>query len=180
MTVPLTDPERLIAQLEHIEKSPGDLWDQMTARRAREEISRLTIERDNLQAARDWAVDRLYPYVLERAGPKPVPLERIAGLAAERIDALARQQPSQFARLDELHTASARAGVSWGLHYHQPAAFAVNIIHTYPLNDLRDHVTDGVGCWCNPDAQEVEGGTVIVHNSMDGREALETGERKAS
>ena len=119
MTVPLTDPERLIAQLEHIEKSPGDLWDQMTARRAREEISRLTIERDNLQAARDWAVDRLYPYVLERAGPKPVPLERIAGLAAERIDALARQQPSQFARLDELHTASARAGVSWGLHYQE-------------------------------------------------------------
>jgi hypothetical protein len=49
--------------------------------------------------------------------------------------------------------------------------------HVYPLNDLKEHVTDGPEqCWCQP--LETDG--VIVHNSMDGREAFETGERKPS
>jgi len=50
--------------------------------------------------------------------------------------------------------------------------------HVYPLNDLREHKTeDHVSCWCKPYMDE-EG--VIVHNSMDGREAFESGLRKPS
>jgi hypothetical protein len=49
--------------------------------------------------------------------------------------------------------------------------------HVYPLNDLREHITDGEEpCWCRPVIAE----GVIIHNSMDGREAFETGERKPS
>jgi hypothetical protein len=33
-----------------------------------------------------------------------------------------------------------------------------------------------VRCWCRPEDDD----GVIVHNSMDGREKYETGERKAS
>lgn len=47
----------------------------------------------------------------------------------------------------------------------------------HPIGDLREHVTDGGSCWCG--AAENEDGT-IVHNSLDGREAFETGERKPS
>jgi len=46
--------------------------------------------------------------------------------------------------------------------------------HVYPVNDFREHVTDGSPCWCKP--TEDEG--VIIHNSMDGREKIETGERE--
>lgn len=48
--------------------------------------------------------------------------------------------------------------------------------HVYPINDLRHHELDGEKCWCKP--QEEDG--VIIHNSMDGREKYETGERKTS
>lgn len=48
--------------------------------------------------------------------------------------------------------------------------------HVIPVNDLREHSTDKP-CWCRP--KEDEHG-VIVHNSMDGREKFETGERKLS
>lgn len=47
--------------------------------------------------------------------------------------------------------------------------------HVVPLNDLREHETDRP-CWCSP--REDDG--VIVHNSMDGREFYERGERKLS
>lgn len=46
-----------------------------------------------------------------------------------------------------------------------------------PMNDLRDHI-EGEYCWCKPYIDEQE--NVIVHNSMDGREKYETGERKLS
>lgn len=50
--------------------------------------------------------------------------------------------------------------------------------HVIPTNDLREHSTDSaVPCWCRP-VENDDG--VIVHNSMDGREAFETGERKPS
>lgn len=50
-------------------------------------------------------------------------------------------------------------------------------LHVVPVNDLREHSTDSdKACWCKP--REEDG--VIVHNSMDGREAFETGERKLS
>jgi len=49
--------------------------------------------------------------------------------------------------------------------------------HVIPLNDLREHSSDSdKPCWCKP--HEEDG--VIVHNSMDGREQFETGERKPS
>lgn len=47
-------------------------------------------------------------------------------------------------------------------------------IQVYPEGDLREHITDGHACWCG--AEEEDG--VIVHNSADGREKFETGERK--
>ncbi len=50
--------------------------------------------------------------------------------------------------------------------------------HVYPLDDLREHeLYTHTGCWCRPVMDE-DG--VIVHNSMDGREKFETGERKMS
>ena len=48
--------------------------------------------------------------------------------------------------------------------------------HIVPVNDTRDHETDGLDCWCNPDYDEWEG--LITHNALDGREAYETGQRK--
>jgi hypothetical protein len=47
--------------------------------------------------------------------------------------------------------------------------------HVIPINDLREHECSE-GCWCKP--YDDEG--VWVHNSMDGREIYETGERKMS
>lgn len=50
--------------------------------------------------------------------------------------------------------------------------------HVVPTNDLREHSSDiEVPCWCKP-FENADG--VIVHNSMDGREAFETGERRPS
>lgn len=46
----------------------------------------------------------------------------------------------------------------------------------YPINDLRPHIASGIGCWCLP--QIIDG--IVVHNSMDGREKFETGERRTS
>ena len=46
-------------------------------------------------------------------------------------------------------------------------------IHVYPVNDLRDHITDAPGCPCEPRI-EVEGATLIyVHNAWDYREIVE-------
>lgn len=59
-------------------------------------------------------------------------------------------------------------------------------IHVYPLNDLREHVLDGMWCPCMPrlvpaDAELIDGElcqpdnshTIIRHNSYDGREMRE-------
>ena len=51
-------------------------------------------------------------------------------------------------------------------------------LHLVPINDLREHDLT-ITCWCRPTHDEEEP-NVIVHNSMDGREAFETGERKPS
>lgn len=46
-------------------------------------------------------------------------------------------------------------------------------IHVYPLNDLREHKTDGPGCPCEPEIQ-LEGATLIyMHNAWDTREIVE-------
>lgn len=51
--------------------------------------------------------------------------------------------------------------------------------HVVPVNDLRDHVTDGLLCWCKPRRSE-DDEAVIIHNAMDQREAYERGKRKPS
>jgi hypothetical protein len=46
--------------------------------------------------------------------------------------------------------------------------------HVCPVNDLREHLlTD---CWCGPTDDD----GLVVHNSLDGREFYERGERKPS
>lgn len=53
-----------------------------------------------------------------------------------------------------------------------------NHIHVYPTNDLREHDTSSLDCWCNPEFDNRN--NLVIHHSMDGREAFETGERKPS
>lgn len=48
------------------------------------------------------------------------------------------------------------------------------VIHVYPVNDLREHVTHGIECWCKPRVDEYD---VVVHNAMDQREQWEIGRR---
>jgi hypothetical protein len=56
------------------------------------------------------------------------------------------------------------------------------IWHIYPLGDLREHETKkGASCWCRPSIQPgCDGSYIVVHNSLDGREAFEEGRRKVS
>jgi hypothetical protein len=49
-----------------------------------------------------------------------------------------------------------------------------NLMHVMPLDDLREHQLT-LECWCRPVLDEV-----VIHNSMDGREEYERGERKRS
>lgn len=49
-------------------------------------------------------------------------------------------------------------------------------VHTYPIGDLIEHETDGDDCLCGPDFEFVDGGLVISHHSLDGREFAERGE----
>jgi hypothetical protein len=49
-------------------------------------------------------------------------------------------------------------------------------IHVIPNDDLREHESSAL-CWCAPVRDDDEP-RVVVHNSMDGRERFETGERK--
>ncbi|MGP0076188.1 MAG: hypothetical protein ACLPWF_30065 [Bryobacteraceae bacterium] len=55
-----------------------------------------------------------------------------------------------------------------------PLAWAITGNHVYPINDLRKHSLRD--CWCRPFDDE----GVTVHNSLDGREQYERGERKLS
>lgn len=56
-----------------------------------------------------------------------------------------------------------------------------DVVHVYPVGDLRDHVIDNHGeCWCGPTIQHEPDGTLIIHNSLDGREEYETGKRSLS
>ena len=52
----------------------------------------------------------------------------------------------------------------------------LEVVHVYPLNDLRDHIVEGRDCWCHPEYDEEH--NVLIHNSLDGREKYETGELK--
>lgn len=55
--------------------------------------------------------------------------------------------------------------------------FAKNTLHVMPQNDLIEHDDDGDDCVCGPlvrwfddDGEPLES-AVVVHNSLDGREA---------
>lgn len=50
-------------------------------------------------------------------------------------------------------------------------------IHVVPVNDLREHETDGKKCWCKP-RLSTENENIIIHNSMDRREEYENGRPK--
>ena len=53
----------------------------------------------------------------------------------------------------------------------------MNTAHVIPLNDTRKHQLSA-HCWCQPlNDDEFD---VFIHNSADGREKFETGERKPS
>lgn len=49
-------------------------------------------------------------------------------------------------------------------------------VHTYPVNDLREHDTDGLTCWCEPRVEWEGAEPLVIHNSADGREAVEQAE----
>jgi hypothetical protein len=53
-------------------------------------------------------------------------------------------------------------------------AWKIDGNHVVPVNDLREHSL--AGCWCCP----ADDDGVVVHNSLDGREQFERGERKMS
>ncbi|WP_166435998.1 hypothetical protein [Cellulomonas shaoxiangyii] len=46
-------------------------------------------------------------------------------------------------------------------------------VHVTPVADLIEHEEHGDGCPCGPDAIFEPGGVVMVHHSLDGREARE-------
>lgn len=52
-------------------------------------------------------------------------------------------------------------------------------VHTYPVNDLIEHDTDGGDCLCGPTTEAVfrddgSNGWHVIHHSLDGREARES------
>lgn len=51
-------------------------------------------------------------------------------------------------------------------------------VHIAPMDDLRPHDFTSK-CWCRP-IEDMEHVDVWTHNSLDGREAYETGERLPS
>lgn len=46
------------------------------------------------------------------------------------------------------------------------------IWHLLPCNDIEEHEESSV-CRCGPRVEEVDGDLLVVHNSFDGREAVE-------
>lgn len=51
-------------------------------------------------------------------------------------------------------------------------------LHVYPVNDLREHVTEGEACWCQPEIDDSGDEQLVIHNALDQRECYETGELK--
>ena len=47
------------------------------------------------------------------------------------------------------------------------------MIHVYPINDTKNHVLEGTGCHCEPRVEIAPGGTIVIHNAYDMREAQE-------
>lgn len=54
-------------------------------------------------------------------------------------------------------------------------------VHVVPVSDLKTHVIDVTGeCWCHPRIEREGLSSILVHNSSDGREKYERGERRAA
>ena len=51
--------------------------------------------------------------------------------------------------------------------------------HVTPIGDLREHEFT-MTCWCHPEVDDEFCIPILTHNSADGREKFETGERKMS
>jgi hypothetical protein len=47
--------------------------------------------------------------------------------------------------------------------------------HIVPRNDLVEHYLSPK-CWCNPEVDHDDG--IVIHNALDGRDKLESGEEK--
>ena len=47
-------------------------------------------------------------------------------------------------------------------------------VHVVPVADMKAHEERGATCWCHPVVKVFEnGGLLVVHNAMDGRELVE-------
>jgi hypothetical protein len=46
-------------------------------------------------------------------------------------------------------------------------------VHVYPENDLREHVTVGTDCPCDPMVEVVGANLLIIHYAFDHREIVE-------
>jgi hypothetical protein len=62
---------------------------------------------------------------------------------------------------------------------------AADDVHTFPVNDLIEHVTDGGDCPCGPECNPVECADssiayVYKHHALDGREHSEPDHDKAA
>jgi len=49
----------------------------------------------------------------------------------------------------------------------------MEVYHITPVNDLKEHLTDGDTCHCDPITKVDDNGIYIIHNSYDGREVKE-------
>lgn len=60
-------------------------------------------------------------------------------------------------------------------YFLRPRALGESMIyHVMPNNDLKEHSEDSANpCECEPSVIQVEGDLILVHNSFDGREAVE-------
>lgn len=47
----------------------------------------------------------------------------------------------------------------------------MNKYHVYPLSDSREHILNGLTCWCKPYVDQDTG--YVIHNSNDNREFYE-------
>ena len=48
-----------------------------------------------------------------------------------------------------------------------------NDTHIYPLNDLQEHITEGIECQCNPIIEVIGADLLIIHNAFYNREIIE-------
>jgi hypothetical protein len=114
-------------------------------------------------------LDRAWPF---SCGPRARLLLRVETRRLSMRRPPSRKEPS---KMSKMRTAGSRRNQPrvYRTPPH-PLAWGITGNHVYPINDLRKHSLRD--CWCRP----VDDDGVIVHNSLDGREQYQTGERKLS